>query len=202
MLPKTLMSDVRRPRRVCGPSRQRLLLVVLVPWLALSHTAHGFDMESDAPISVKADNARLDDSAGRATYTGNVQIQQDQTRLFADRVELYRDAQGLSRIEAFGNPARYEHPQTPEAPATDARAAEIEFLGSENLLTFREDAVIRQAGDVFRGDIIRYNTEERVVTAERAGTGEGSQVEMIIQPRRGNDGENGTGGRDGAAESQ
>lgn len=189
------------------PDRTALAAALL---LALTGPAQAFDMDSGAPISVKANKARLDDSAGRATYTGNVQIVQEETRLFADRVELYRDPQGLSRIQAFGDPARYEQAATAEAVATDAEAAEIEFESAESLLTFRQNAVIRQAGDVFRGDIIRYDTEARLVTAEKADSEGASQVEMIIYPRRGTNGDtdtqrrqnSGSGGGDGAAESQ
>lgn len=180
------------------PERPRLAWLAVLPWLVLPLKVNAFDMESGAPISVKANNARLDDNAGKATYTGNVLIEQAETRLYADRVELYRDEQGLQRIQAFGEPARYEQTATAQTPATDARAAEIEFESADSLLTFRRDAVIRQANDVFRGDVIRYDTEQRVVTAERAEADDSEQVEMIIYPRRGN----GSGGGNGAAESQ
>ena len=164
-------------------------------------SAWAFDMNSNAPISISANSARLDDDAGRATYTGNVVVVQEQTKLFADRVELYRDRNGLSRIQAFGDPARYEQAETPENPATDASAEEIEFESAENLLTFRTNAVIRQSGDIFRGDVIRYNTEERIVTAERDQSEDGSRVEMVIQPRQ-NSGDAGDGGDNGAADGE
>lgn len=178
----------------------RRLLPALLPVMLCAAPAQAFDVNSDAPISVKADNARLDDKAGKATYTGDVVIVQAETKLTADKVELYRDSQGLSRIQAFGDPAHYQQSETIENPATDARANEIEFESAANLLTFRNNAVIRQSGDVFRGDLIRYNTEERVVTAGRGESEEGSRVEMVIQPRRG--GGESKGGRDGAADGE
>lgn len=167
--------------RVAAAGWPAMALLAAALW---SSSLSAFDMNSDAPISVNANNARLDDMAGRATYTGNVVIVQAETSLRADRVELYRDAEGLSRILAFGDPAVYEQAETSESPETDARADEIEFDAASHLLTFRENAVIRQAGDIFRGDLVRYQTENRVVTAERGPSDDSAQVEMIIQPRR------------------
>lgn len=199
MLPKTSTSSPEPAASV----RLWLLCLAMLPLLIWASPGRAFEMNSDAPITVKANQARLDDIAGKATYTGDVLIVQGKTRLFADRVELYRDQQGLSRIEAFGDPARYEQPESPEAAAIDARAQEIEFVSADSLLKFRNEAIIRQAGDVFRGDIIQYHTEDRVVTAERAQSGSGSQVEMVIQPRRsGETGNSGPGGSNGAAEGQ
>ncbi|MFE8072110.1 lipopolysaccharide transport periplasmic protein LptA [Marinobacteraceae bacterium S3BR75-40.1] len=139
-------------------------------------------MTSDAPVSVKADQARLDDKEGTATYEGNVQVRQAEARLEADKVVLFRDAEGLSRIEAYGQPAHYNAPATPDMPATDAQAKTIIYSRSDNQLTFKQEAVIRQGEDMFRGDIIHYDTENRVVTASGGDKG---RVEMVIQPRTG-----------------
>lgn len=181
----------------------RLLLLLGLPPLAFcALSVQAFDMDSDVPIAVSANNARLDDNAGKATYSGNVVIAQAGTRLFADRVELYRDEEGLSRILAYGDPARYEQAEAAENPATDARANEIVFDSVDNVLTFRDNAVIEQAGDIFRGDIIRYDTEDRVVTAERGESEGSSQVEMVIQPRRSSGRASDQGDSDGAAQSE
>lgn len=155
-------------------------------WLITSSAA-AFDLNSDTPISVSADSARLDDSKGEATYTGDVVVTQDQTRLTADRVVLYRDQEGVQRIEAFGTPARYKHPAMGDQAETDAESLKITYAAKNNELTFEEEAVIEQAGNVFRGDLITYDTTARIVTAEgtsREGEPQG-RVEMIIQPRSG-----------------
>lgn len=161
----------------------RLLLAVLaalpgVPVLA-------FDLDSDVPITVSAGNARLDDAQGVATYTGEVELTQGQTRLTADRVVIHRDSEGLSRIEATGSPAHYRQPTEDGAGETDARAHTITWSTQDRQLTFEGDAVIEQNGNLFRGDTIHYDTARRVVTADGGqGTGAGNgRVEMVIQPR-------------------
>jgi lipopolysaccharide export system protein LptA len=165
-------------------NRYRGLMAALLT-LAMAGPASAFDFASDVPIKVTADNARLDDSQGIATYTGDVELKQGQTRLDAERVVLYRDENGLSRIEASGSPARYRQPARDGEGITDGRALNITWSATEQRLTFEREAIIEQNGNLFRGDVIHYDTARRVVTAEGgADTGEGSgRVEMVIQPR-------------------
>lgn len=166
-------------------SMHKLLAVIFAAIFA--SPAAAFDLDSDKPITVSADSARLDDGKGIATYSGAVELAQGTTRLTAERVVLYRSAEGLNRIEASGSPARYQQLVTTGEGETVAKAKNITWSATDNKLTFEREAVIEQNGNVFRGDIIHYDTEQRVVTAKgSADTGSGSgRVEMIIQPRGG-----------------
>ncbi|PHQ26832.1 lipopolysaccharide transport periplasmic protein LptA [Marinobacter guineae] len=179
-------------------NRYRGLMAALIT-IAMAGPAAAFDLDSDIPIKVTADTARLDDGQGIATYTGDVELEQGETQLNAERVVLYRDQNGLSRIEAVGSPARYRQPTRQGEGETDARALNITWSATDQRLTFEREAVIEQNGNLFRGDVIHYDTARRVVTAEGgAGTGEGSgRVEMVIQPRSTN-----RQGSDGSSESQ
>ncbi|RBP26981.1 lipopolysaccharide export system protein LptA [Marinobacter pelagius] len=173
------------------------LLAALVA-LLISGPALAFELDSDQPITVNADSARLDDNKGVATYTGDVVLTQGKTRLTAERVVLYRSAEGLSRIEAAGTPAHYTQPSRDGEGETDARALNITWSASDRQLTLEREAVIEQGGNLFRGDLIHYDTVQRVVTAEGGqDTGSGTgRVEMIIQPRSTRQ------GSDGSTESQ
>ncbi|WP_372987584.1 lipopolysaccharide transport periplasmic protein LptA [Marinobacter sp.] len=166
--------------------------------LVLSSPALAFDMDSDQPITVSADSARLDDSKGVATYTGDVILTQGKTRLTAERVVLYRNDEGLNRIEASGAPAHYTQPSRDGQGETDARALNITWSAPDRQLIFEREAVIEQNGNLFRGDLIHYDTVGRVVTAEGGqDTGSGTgRVEMVIQPRSTRQ------GSDGSTESQ
>lgn len=154
--------------------------------MALAGQAVAFDLNSDSPIKVSADNARLDDAGGTAEYTGDVIVQQDATELTADRVVLYRNEGVLDRIEAFGKPAHYTQPRQGETPKTDAEAETIIYAAGENRITFEKKAIIHQQGNVFKGDHIEYNTASRVVVADGGRNAENpdGRVEMVIQPRQ------------------
>lgn len=167
------------------PALKSLILASACVALIAPTATLAFNLESDKPIRVKADRARLDDGQGIATYTGAVEMTQGQTNLTADKVVLYRDETGVSRIEATGRPAHYRQPAMEEQGATDARALSITWSAAENRVTFEREAVIEQDGNLFRGDIIHYDSANRIVTAEGApDQGEGSgRVEMVIQPR-------------------
>lgn len=181
------------------PSRPALKPLVLTACLVLgAPAALAFDLKSDDPIRVNADSARLDDGQGIATYTGAVKMTQGDARLTADKVVLYRDENGVSRIEATGQPAHYRQPATQGQGETDARALNITWSAAENRVTFERDAVIEQNGNLFRGDVIHYDSANRVVTAEGTDQGNGSgRVEMVIQPRK-QDGQD----TDGSSQSQ
>lgn len=159
------------------------LLVALFSLMAPT-LAGAFDLQSDAPIRVNADHARLDEGAGKATYTGNVIVRQGKTTLTAEEVILHRQEGILKRIEATGQPAHYTQPARNERPSTDAKARVIIYSANDNRILLRQQAVIRQAGNVFRGERIDYDTAKRVVTATGgdADNDPDGRVEMIIQP--------------------
>jgi lipopolysaccharide export system protein LptA len=165
-----------------NPTYRRLMAALLV---LISPLAGAFDLNSDIPIRVTADNARLDDSQGIATYSGDVEMSQGEILLTADRVVLYRSSEGVQRMEADGQPARYRQPATSGEGETRARALNIVWSADDNVVTFEREAVIEQDGNLFRGNIIHYDSVNRIVTAEGGadqGAG-GGRVEMVIQPR-------------------
>jgi len=187
------------------PSDNRFFLwLMLSGTLALANPVAAFDPDSEDPVRVSADSARLDDSAGIATYTGAVELTQGAARLNAERVVLYRDTQGLSRIEATGDPARYSQPAADANAQTEARAQSITWSAADNRLTFERQAVIEQGANSFRGDTIHYDTKRRVVTAEGGNPSEdrSGRVEMVIQPRSNASDSNNGQVRDGSSQGQ
>lgn len=177
-------------RNLNAPHMLRLMLL-----FAVATPATAFNLESNDPIRLSADSARVDDSQGVAIYRGNVEVTQGNTRLTADRVELLRGSKGLERIDAEGSPATYHQPAAGNEAATDAEARIIRYSASENRLRFEQDAVVKQDRDEFRGAVIDYDSANRVVTGEgRTPDGEGSgRVEMVIHPRgNGSSDDNGT----------
>ncbi|MDR9426025.1 MAG: lipopolysaccharide transport periplasmic protein LptA [Marinobacter sp.] len=187
------------------PSGKQLLFwSALLAGSFLAGPAAAFDLDSDQPIKVTADSARLDDGQGIATYTGDVELVQGNAFLTADRVILHRNEQGVSNIESWGSPAHYFQPARDGEQATDAWAMEITWSADNSVVTLEKQARIEQGDNEFRGEIIHYDTARRVVTAEGGdrNTDESSgRVEMVIQPRNSSQSDNETGS-DGSSQGQ
>lgn len=174
-----------------NPARARRGWRFLAGLLAAALTAplYAFDLESEQPIKVESDSARLDDQNNTATYSGNVRVTQGEAVLTADEVVLHRGGkQSLNRMEATGEPATYEQPETRQGPEVYAEGETITYAADEDRITFERKALIRQRGDTFRGNRIVYNLEERVVTASSSEEDDSDRVEMTIQPNRENGG--------------
>ncbi|TDT43242.1 lipopolysaccharide export system protein LptA [Halospina denitrificans] len=163
----------------------RLTLCLLLAGVTVPVFA--FDLDSDNPIRIESKSARLDDKAGTATYTGNVRVTQGEARLEAQRIVLTRKEGELDSLDATGEPATYEQPETPDAPALYAEGNRIHYAAGEGLIVFERNALIRQAGDRFRGNRISYDLEKRVVTATSADDDDEDRVEMTIQPGKNRD---------------
>ena len=186
------------------PSGKHLLLwPALLAALFATSQAAAFDPNSNQPIRITADSARLDDAQGTAVYTGDVRLVQGEAILEAERVELQRNEQGIQRIDSTGSPAHYFQPAKGEEQATDAWALNITWSAEDSVVTLEKQARIQQGDNEFRGDIIHYDTTRRVVTAEggQTETGDSGRVEMVIQPRSSEQSNNETGS-DGSSQGQ
>ncbi|WP_299316323.1 lipopolysaccharide transport periplasmic protein LptA [uncultured Halomonas sp.] len=162
-----------------------LLLCLLLPLAAAPTLAQGRDAE--APIEVEADRLDLDDRAGTAVYTGDVDIRQGSMRLTGDRVEIQRNAQGqLSRAIATGERAYLEQQPDPAEPVVRGWGRTIIYHVAERRMELIDRAELHQGGDTFDGGHLEYFLDRRVVQARSEGEGvEGRQrIRMTLQPEQ------------------
>ncbi len=161
-------------------------VLVLVTALALLPTspAQAIGQSQDQPIHIAADQAELDDAQGRATYVGDVVVTQGLTQLQAAKVVVHRNEQGITKIVATGDQAHYTDQESPSAPKTEAYADTIIYTQSDETLQLIRNARLEQSQNSFQGDLIRYDTQNRRVSASADKNGGSSgRVEMVIQPR-------------------
>lgn len=162
-----------------------LLLCLLLPLASALTLAQGRDAE--APIEVEADRLDLDDRAGTAVYTGEVDIRQGSMRLTGDRVEIQRNAQGqLSRAIATGERAYLEQQPDPNEPVVRGWGRTIIYHVAERRMELIDRAELHQGGDTFDGGYLEYFLDRRVVQARSEGEGvEGRQrIRMTLQPEQ------------------
>ncbi len=160
-----------------------LALAAVLGWMPFNPVL-AIGQNQDQPIHIAADQAELDDAQGRATYIGDVVVTQGLTRLQADKVVVHRNEQGITKIVATGNQAHYTDQENETAPKTEAYADTIIYTQADEILQLVRRARLEQNQNSFQGDLIRYDTQNRRVTASADKNGGSSgRVEMIIQPR-------------------
>lgn len=162
-----------------------LLLCLLLPLATAPVLAQQGD--ASAPIEVEADRLDLDDRAGTAVYTGDVDIRQGSMQLTGDRVEIRRNAAGeLSRAIATGERAYIEQQPDPAEPVVRGWGRTIIYHVAERRVELIDRAELHQGGDTFDGGYLEYFLDRRVVQARAEGEGvEGRQrIRMTLQPEQ------------------
>lgn len=161
------------------------LTLTSMAWGAGSAMAQQPDAEQ--PIEIAADRLDLDDQAGTAVYTGEVDIRQGSMQITGDRVELQRNASGeLSRVTAQGERAYIEQQPDPEQPVVRGWGRSLVYHVAERRVELIDRAELHQAGDTFDGGYLEYFLDRRVVQARAEAEGvEGRQrIRMTLQPER------------------
>lgn len=126
------------------------------------------------PVNIVADSTSFNYRTGVSTYEGNVQVTQGSTRLEADRVKTWNNAQHRIReAVAFGfhQPAHYiTFPKSTEPPLR-AIAKVIRFYPFRSLVFLEGNARVEQGSNIFTGPVAIYDIKNQTVTAPRSRSG-------------------------------
>lgn len=155
-------------------------LAALLLGLALAVPA-GAQMPGDrnAPISIEADSAVIDEPAGTAVYRGRVVLVQGNTTLKADELSLLVVDGKAQKAVATGKPVVLDQAKTKTAEASHAEALRMTFLITEDRMLLEQKASLRQGEKYFQGERIDYNTALRRVNASG---GANSRVLLVLPP--------------------
>lgn len=163
----------------------RLCSAILVA-AAAAPVALALPGDRDQPIEIQADTARLDERAGTAIYTGNVDLRQGTLNVTATRMTIWLVGDQVTRIRARGDTdagqAHYEQQPEPDAANVRADADELVYEVDEQLIHLAGDAVLIQSGDRFEGERLRYDIEAGEVDASSDGPSD--RIRMTLQPKR------------------
>lgn len=173
--------------------RQHSLLLILAGWLlagslllVASGTADAQEHDASQPINVVADRLDLDDLAGTAVYTGDVDIRQGALQVTGDRVEIRRnDAGEVSLITATGERAYVEQRPAAEEDLMRGWGRTIIYHVAERRVELIDQAELHQARDTFDGGYVEYFLDRRVVQARSDIDGsEPQRVRMTLNPEQ------------------
>ena len=127
--------------------------------------------DQDQPLNIEADSAEIDERKAISIYTGNVEMQQGSTRLWADRVTVYHKQRKAERIIAVGKPARYRQLMDNNKGEVKAKALRMEYLVKSEELYLFDQAVVDQGKDRFASDRITYDRKRELVKGGASAKG-------------------------------
>lgn len=156
--------------------RKALLSVGLVISLAVAAEAQvaqlgqGFKQDPTLPVEVTSESLSINQSGGKATFTGNVLVVQGEMRLKADElvVEYTADGKDISRLLAKGN-------VIVTTPTEAAEAAEAIYTLKPAGLEMTGNVLVTQGTSTLAGDRLVYDMNTG------AGRMEG-RVKTVFQP--------------------
>ncbi|WP_339885222.1 lipopolysaccharide transport periplasmic protein LptA [Vreelandella maris] len=155
------------------------LFALAVPLSALAQN-------SQAPVEVEADRLDLDQRAGTAVYTGNVDIRQGGMQLRGERVEIERNEAGeLSRATSTGERAYLRHQAEGQEGPTEGWARRIIYHVAERRVELIDQAELTQQEDTFTGGRLEYFIDREVIQARSDVDGRETQrIRMTLQPEQ------------------
>ncbi|TVP48824.1 MAG: lipopolysaccharide transport periplasmic protein LptA [Halomonas sp.] len=157
------------------------LIALAVP---LSAAAQSSPTPGQAPVEVEADRLDLDQRAGTAIYSGNVDIRQGEMQLRGERVEIHRnDAGELSRAISTGERAYLRHQADGQDAPTEGWARRIIYHVAERRVELIDQAELTQRDDRFTGGRLEYFIDREVIQARSDVEGsEPQRIRMTLQP--------------------
>lgn len=145
----------------------------------LSFSAQGKSTDRNQPMDVEADHtdALLGDDSD-STLTGNVRITQGTLEVTADKAIIHRKAGDIATITLTGMPATLKQ-VADNGETMDARASQIVYTLSHDLIVLTGSVVVEQPRGTLRGETIKYDLK----TGRLDGGGDGKRVQMRILPK-------------------
>lgn len=142
-----------------------------LPVVAQTVAFGGMKADTSAPVEVSADQLSVNQTTGKAEFSGNVLIGQGQMKLSADKVVVQYvqgDTQKIDNLDATGNVTLVNGPDAAEAKQA------IYEVASGNI-TLIGDVLLTQGQNVMSG--------ERMVVNLSDGTAQvNGRVRSVLQP--------------------
>ena len=151
-----------------------LSLLTALPVAAQTVAFGGMKADTSAPVELSADNLTVNQTTGKAEFTGNVLIGQGAMKLSADKVVVQYvqgDTQKIDNLDATGNVTLVNGPD-----AAEARQAIYEVASGN--ITLIGDVLLTQGQNVTSGEHMVVNLSDG--TAQMNG-----RVRSVLQPAEG-----------------
>jgi lipopolysaccharide export system protein LptA len=164
---------------------------MLMQWFCLFSTlALASNDDTEQPIHIEADSAKIDEQQGVMTYSGHVLLHQGGIEVRAETVVVYSKDGELQRITAQGDPVRYQQQRRNEE-AVKGVSQRMEYNATSKQVLLLGKAEFWQGGNRFSGNRIQYDPETESVVAnagsdaaDATGAEKQRRVTVTLQPRK------------------
>lgn len=163
------------------PFINRLYRASFLAALVFSATSYAGKDDFNKKIELHSLYQNADGIAKRATYQGNVVIEQGSLRVSADELEIDASkGEGNEIFIATGNPAKYSQRQE-DGSIVNAQADKIEYHRLTRSLSLEGNAEIKQNSSSVQGNSIKFNMELEQIIAQGSDQ-ESGRVVTTFQP--------------------
>ncbi len=131
-----------------------LLLVWACPLLA----------DTSKTIYIEADNLKAFNEGALSIYSGNVVITRGFTKIQAEKVELQRIKDAVTKLTAWGEPVLFNNNDPLEL--INASSTVMIWENDSGWLTLTGNASLTQQGNQIKGEKILYNIKSKQLNAE------------------------------------
>jgi len=163
-----------------GAAGAALLATVLSLGAAQAQIAQG-----EGPTAISAESLVYVGPDAIATYSGNVEAVQGQTRLRCSELRIYQQRSPSGGAINGGDPQRYEcdGPVYYVTPTEQARGDAAVFTVANDTIVMTGNVTVQQGQNVAQGDRLTINTRNRNTRLESNNAGRGSsRVRTVIYP--------------------
>lgn len=154
-----------------------LFIMLSIPSMALTATEN-----SRHNISIDADYAERNDKTGLTEYRGNVVIRQGTILIEADKIIIYSADDKVIRVSCFGTPAGYQQQSEDDQEILIARAENIDYLITDDILNLKTNASLIRNGTSIKGDTITYDLAQGTWKAKGDDQGAQKRIQLVIPP--------------------
>lgn len=166
--------------------KSKLLTPLFLLTLFSANTAIALPEDRNQPIELEANQAKLNNETGIAEYTGNVIITQGTAKLEADRVILYSVNNEVTRMKAFGEPAKYQQILKLGEQPTHIEGKVLDLKVAEEIAEVTGNGVVYKDKDRLSAEKIIYSLKTGELNAKKNQNGSQDTtdrpIKMIFYP--------------------
>ena len=140
----------------------------------------GLSSDKDQPIELSSNTAERNEKGGFTIYSGNVVLNQGSLSIRAEKLKVFHTSGAATRIIASGTPANLSQKPSANKDIVKAAAFEMIYERDLNLVILKNQAELKQANSLVKGERITYSISEEKVIAESNANNSQSRVNIVL----------------------